>query len=124
MIPVAELEVSGMAPASAAARRSAPPRGSFRLLRMAAMLVRETRPLAFYGAFAMLLWAVGLMILLPGLAGALETGSQPVAAIVGTGLLLAGFGLAGCGLVLQSLHRSSVEQRRILFLAVPALGAH
>jgi hypothetical protein len=30
--------------------------------------------------------------------------------------------MAGCGLILDSLGRSRVEQKRILFLTVPALG--
>jgi hypothetical protein len=30
--------------------------------------------------------------------------------------------LAGCGLVLETLGRSRVEQKRILFLTVPGLG--
>jgi hypothetical protein len=43
-------------------------------------------------------------------------------AIVAMGLFIIGFLLAGCGLVLDSLSRSRVEQKRILFLTVPALG--
>jgi len=68
----------------------------------------------------MLLWIAGLSVVFPALAGA--TGAQPTAAIIGTGLLVAGLVTAGWGLVLESLHRSRTEQKRILFLAVPALG--
>ena len=38
-------------------------------------------------------------------------------------MMVAGFILAGCGLILDALGRSRVEQKRILFLTVPALGA-
>ena len=44
-------------------------------------------------------------------------------AFLGLALLMAGCILASCGLILDALGRSRVEQKRILFLTVPALGA-
>ena len=38
-------------------------------------------------------------------------------------MFIIAFLLGGCGLILDSLSRSRVEQKRILFLTVPPLGA-
>jgi hypothetical protein len=87
--------------------------------------VRETRPFAFYAAFATIFWVIGLTLMAPILTARLE--SEALAsfsnAFIGMSMLLAGFILAGCGLVLEALGRSRVEQKRILFLTVPGLGA-
>ena len=44
-------------------------------------------------------------------------------ALLGLVMLIAGFISASCGLILDALRRSRIEQKRILFLTVPALGA-
>jgi hypothetical protein len=77
------------------------------------MLMKETRPIAFYFGLAMLFWIAGLVLVAPE--GNLSTPA--------TGLFVIGFVAAACGLVLDSLARSRTEQKRILFLTVPALGA-
>jgi hypothetical protein len=38
-------------------------------------------------------------------------------------MLLAGFLAASCGLILDALRRSRIEQKRTIFLTVPSLGA-
>ena len=126
MIPVAGIELNAVAgglPPPAAG-------GAFHLRgwRQFAGLLRETRPFAFYSAIAMVLWISGLALIGPAFsawaapAGAAD--GRSAAPILGACLLMAGFLSAGCGLILQSLSRSRVEQKRILFLTVPALGAH
>jgi hypothetical protein len=97
----------------------------FRILKMFAMLLKETRPFIFYSIFALLFWGAGLILMLPVLATWLETGLVPrlPTAVVATGMFVIGFMMAGCGLILDSVSRSRVDQKRILFLTVPALGA-
>jgi hypothetical protein len=124
MIPVAEIELTyGRRPEGSASKLRTFHDG-LRILRMFAMLMKETRPLAFYSAFAVLFWIAGLALMVPVIATYLETGLVPrlPTAVVATGLFVIGFMLAGCGLVLDSLGRSRVEHKRILFLSVPALG--
>jgi hypothetical protein len=87
-----------------------------RVLKTLAMLMKETRPFAFYSGVAMLFWIVGLILALPTI------GDQPLA-VAASALFIVGFVIAACGLVLDSLGRARVEQKRILFLTVPALGA-
>lgn len=116
MIPVAEIDLSDdAAPAGNGAENASRSRldgfGRF------ALLMKETQPLAAFFAFAVLFWIAGLMLAAPGVAG------WTTDALAATGLFIIGFVVAACGLVLESLNRSRVEQKRILFLAVPALGA-
>jgi uncharacterized membrane protein (DUF485 family) len=119
MVPVAEIDLD-YEPRSGAAADGAL-RDRLHVLKTLAMLMKETRPLAFYASFAALFWVVGLLLAAPAIAGG--SVEHTTGLIVATGLFVIGFVTAGFGLVLESLGRSRVEQKRILFLAVPALGA-
>jgi glycosyltransferase involved in cell wall biosynthesis len=124
MIPVAEIDLTyGRRPEGSESKLRTF-RDGFRILKMFAMLMKETRPFAFYSAFAMLFWIAGFVLMFPILVNWLETGLVPrlPTAVVATGMFIIAFMMAGCGLILDSLSRSRVEQKRILFLSVPALG--
>ena len=125
MIPVAEIDLTYGRRPNGSASKLRTFRDGFRILKMFAMLMKETRPFVFYSAFAMLFWVAGLLLMLPVIVTWLETGLVPrlPTAVVATGMFIIAFLLAGCGLILDSLSRSRVEQKRILFLTVPALGA-
>jgi glycosyltransferase involved in cell wall biosynthesis len=125
MIPVAEIHLSYGRLAAGAIPKAGSLRGGLKILKMLAMLMKETRPFLFYSIFAMLFWTAGLILLLPGIVTWLDTGLAPrlPIAVLSAGMFVIGFMLAGGGLILDSLSRSRVEQKRILFLAVPALGA-
>ena len=72
----------------------------------------------------MLFWIAGIALMFPAIAQWAAAGpADATAATAATGLFVIGFILAACGLVLDSLGRARVEQKRILFLTVPALGA-
>jgi hypothetical protein len=115
MIPVAEIDLSPGAQSPGPASR----KGMLRSLARLAMLARETQPFHFYAAFAVLFWIAGLAAIAPHVGSPMAAGPTILAA----GLFVIGFILAACGLILESLRRSRVEQKRILFLSVPALGA-
>jgi glycosyltransferase involved in cell wall biosynthesis len=121
MIPVTEIDLSEEQP-----QRTAPAATNVvESLRDAALLVKETRPLTFYAIFAAIFWIIGVALMIPILAARIEgsaLASLPVA-FVGMSMLVAGFVMVGCGLVLEALGRSRIEQKRILFLTVPGLGA-
>jgi glycosyltransferase involved in cell wall biosynthesis len=123
MIPVAEIDLSDAPqPGTASPARM---QDGLRAMKMLAMLMKETRPAPFYFSFAMLFWIGGLVVAAPAIARWAEAGpaTDMSAMAVATGLFVIGFVTAACGLVLDSLGRSRVEQKRILFLTVPALGA-
>jgi glycosyltransferase involved in cell wall biosynthesis len=122
MIPVAEIGLQNLHVKDAADQR--PVGEGLRTAKMLAVLVKESRPFLFYSAFALIFWCVGLMLMAPGL---LASPNAPNASLshelLGIAMMAAGFVLAGCGLILDALGRSRVEQKRILFLTVPSLGA-
>jgi glycosyltransferase involved in cell wall biosynthesis len=118
MIPVAEIDLDYEPRPSTAGQ------GAFweklREMKTLALLMKETRPLSFYASIAALFWIVGLFLAAPAMAGGME---HTAGLVVAMGLFVIGFVTAGFGLVLESLGRARVEQKRILFLTVPALGA-
>lgn len=124
MIPVAEIDLNyGRRPEGSVSKLRTVHDG-VNILKMFAMLLKETRPFTFYSAFALVFWTAGALLMLPIIVTWLETGLVPrlPTAVFATGLIVIGFLMAGCGLILDSLGRSRVEQKRILFLTVPAMG--
>ena len=98
-------------------------RDGFRILGMFAMLMKETRPAAFFGLIGMaLLLAAGLMSA-PLLVTYLETGLVPrfPTAILATGIVIVGVICSMCGLILDSLARARIEAKRAVFLSLSAL---
>jgi hypothetical protein len=97
-------------------------RDGLRILGTFALLLKETRPALFFGALggAAALLAIGLAI--PIFATFFETGLVPrmPTVILCTGLTLFATLMGACGLILDSLARARVEQKRILYLTFPA----
>jgi len=125
MISVAEVDLNyGRRPAGSASKLRTF-RDGLRILKMFAMLMKETRPFLFYGAFAGLFAVAGAILMFPVLVTWIETGLVPrlPTAVVATGMFVIAFLLGSCGLILDSVSRSRVEHKRILFLRVPSLGA-
>ena len=91
---------------------------------MFAMLMKETRPAAFYAIFSAAFALGSLILMTPIMITWLETGLVPrfPTAIVATGMMIIAVLLMTCGLILDSLCRARVEQKRILFLGVNKLG--
>jgi glycosyltransferase involved in cell wall biosynthesis len=123
MIPVAEIGLQDPPPQNKAATQN-PIGENLRTTKMLAMLVKDARPFLFYSVFALILWSIGLALMVPGLLASPDTPNASLShELLGIAMMVAGFVLAGCGLILDALGRSRVEQKRILFLTVPSLGA-
>jgi glycosyltransferase involved in cell wall biosynthesis len=98
-------------------------RDGLRILTTFAVLMKETRPALFFGALAGAMALLSLLLAVPVIETWMATGLVPrlPTALLSTGLMImAGLFLA-CGLILDSLAFSRVEQKRILYLAVPGL---
>ena len=124
MIPVAEIELDyGRRPEGSASKLNTF-RDGFRIMRMFMMLLKETQPLRFYAWIATLFAATGVILMAPIVATWWQTGLVPrlPTAVGAMSLIVIAFLMASCGLILDSLSRARVEQKRILFLSVPALG--
>ncbi|MEM0985815.1 MAG: glycosyltransferase [Pseudomonadota bacterium] len=99
-------------------------RDGFRILGMFAVLAKETRPLAFFGAIGLGLVTVALLLSAPLALTYFQTGEVPrfPTAILSTGIVITGVISAVCGLILDSLARSRIEQKRLVYLSYPPLG--
>uniref|UniRef100_UPI0026BEA8A6 glycosyltransferase family 2 protein n=1 Tax=Azospirillum argentinense TaxID=2970906 RepID=UPI0026BEA8A6 len=100
-------------------------RDGIRILRTIVNLVKEERPLPFFGILAALLAVVALILAGPLLATYLHTGAVPrlPTAVLSTGLMLLAFLSLTCGLVLDTVTLGRREAKRMRYLAIPAPGA-
>ena len=94
-------------------------RDGWRILKTFALLLKETRPAWFFGGLAGLCGLAALGLAWPLFDTWLATGLVPrlPTAILCTGLGLAACLFGMCGLILDSLARFRLEQKRIFYLA-------
>jgi Glycosyl transferase family 2 len=95
-------------------------RDGWRILKAFVFLLKETRPALFFGAPAAALALLSAALALPLVPTFIETGLVPrlSTAILCTGLAMTAALMTVSGLILDSLARARVEQKRILYLAV------
>ena len=91
-----------------------------RILWMTAMLFRDEKPLAFFGAIAFVIATFGLALGGSVVVEFMETHfvSRFPTAILATGLMLLAFLSLGCGLILNNVARGRREMKRLAYLAV------
>ena len=96
-------------------------RDGFRILFTIAALVREERPLIFYGAIFAVLALVSLILGIPVVLYFLEHGTVPrlPTALLSVSLMLIAFLALASGLILDTVTRGRWEQKRIAYLAIP-----
>jgi hypothetical protein len=96
-------------------------RDGLRILRMIGLLVREERPLQFFGAAGLIALAAAAALAAPVLVDYLRTGLVPryPSLMVAVGLALVALLSFACGLVLDTVSRGRLEQRRLAYLALP-----
>jgi len=124
-IPTAEVPLDyGRRPEGSTSKLSTL-RDGWKILLTFLLLLKETRPVVFFGALAGIFALTSIVLSLPIIATYLETGLVPrfPTAILSTGLMLLAALATACGLILDSLTRARIEQKRILYLRVPALRA-
>ncbi|MCB1508747.1 MAG: glycosyltransferase [Hyphomicrobiaceae bacterium] len=95
-----------------------------RILFTFAMLLKEVRPTAFFGLIAAGLALLSVVLSVPLFIEFAQTGLVPriPTAILVTGMMVMAALLAIAGVILDSLSRARVEQKRILYLMQPRLG--
>lgn len=93
-----------------------------KILWMFAMLMKETRPFAFFLIFAAAMMAAGLTFSVPVLIEYFTTGlvNRMPTWILSVTLIGMSFGMFMAGLILDSLARSRIETLRIGYLAIPS----
>jgi glycosyltransferase involved in cell wall biosynthesis len=100
-------------------------RDGIRILRMIGLLVREERPLQFFGAIAAVAVLLAGLLAWPVAAEYFQTGLVPrfPTLIVAVALGVTGLLSLACGLILDTVSRARLEQRRLAYLGVSGPGA-
>jgi len=100
-------------------------RDGARILRTIVMLVKEERPLRFFGLAALALLLLGVALGAPVVLTFLATGLVPrlPTAVLAMGLVLLSFLALAAGLILDSVARGRREFKRLAYLAVPGPGS-
>jgi hypothetical protein len=84
-------------------------------------LIKDQRPLQFFGWIAIALAALGIALSVPIFIEFHRTHLVPrfPTAILSTGLVLSAFILFVCGLILDSVSRGRKEVKRMVYLGIP-----
>ncbi len=120
-LPVAELELNyGRRPEGSFSKLSTF-RDGFRILRMFAMLMKETRPFIFFGLIAAALFVSGSLLSIPVLVEYFETGLVPRMPTWMLSLALISLSSVAltAGVILDSVARGRNEMLRLAYLNQP-----
>jgi hypothetical protein len=92
-----------------------------RIMRTITHLLKEERPLAFFGTVSTVLVVVALGIGIPVVVEFIKTGLVPrfPTAILATGLMILASLSLVCGLILETVTRGRIEMKRLSYLSVP-----
>jgi glycosyltransferase involved in cell wall biosynthesis len=92
-----------------------------RILRTIVVLVKEEKPLLFFGAIAIVLALTSVVLGAPIVAQYHVTGLVPrlPTAVLATGIMLMAALTMVCGLILDSVSRGRKEQKRLRYLSIP-----
>jgi glycosyltransferase involved in cell wall biosynthesis len=122
-MPIAEIPTAYGAREAGSSSKLRTFRDGWRILTTFLMLFKEIRPARFFGTIAAVLGSVSLLLGAPLLLTYLETGLVPrfPTAILATGLMLMAALSLGIGLMLDSVARGRLEQKRLVYLGMPQL---
>jgi hypothetical protein len=97
-------------------------RDGIRILRMIGMLVKEERPLAFFGLLALVLTLLSVGLATPIVLEFLHTGLVPrlPTAVLSVGIMLVAVLSMACGLILDTVTHSRRELKRLAYLEIRA----
>ena len=120
-LPVAEVEVSyGTRPDGSVSKLRTVADGT-NILRAVLVLLKENRPLVFFGAIAGMLFTAALILGVPLAVTFTQTGLVPrlPTAVLATGLVLMGLLSGAAGLILDSIAKGRLEAKRLAYLQNP-----
>ena len=94
-----------------------------KILRMISLLVREERPLQFFGGAALIAFVAAAVLGAPVLADFARTHTVPrfPSLIVSVGLIMTGIITFACGVILDTVARGRLETRRLAYLALSGI---
>ena len=96
----------------------------FKILGLIARLVRDERPILFYGTLGFLTWVVALVLGVPVVGHFLEFGNVPrfPTFFLSVGLVTLGFLWMMLGVIQAGLRHSRANAARLSYLAYPAVS--
>jgi len=121
-LPSAEIEAPYGARPDGSESKLSTVRDGLRIARMISLMVREERPLQFFGSASLAALALAAALGWPVIAIYLATGLVPrlPTLVVAVGLVLVALLGVACGLILDTVSRARLEQRRLAYLMLPA----
>ena len=124
-LPAREIETDYRSRPEGSASKLNTIRDGVRILRMIGLLLRDERPLQFFGTFAAAAMVVSAGLFVPVLQEYVRSGLVPrfPSLIVAVGLAAVSLLSFACGLILDAVARGRLEQRRFAYLAVPGPGS-
>ncbi len=123
-LPAAEVETAYHARPDGSRSKLNTMRDGFRILRMIGLLVREERPLQFFGLMGLVALVAGGALVAPVMLEYFRIGMVPryPSLLVSVFLVMIGLLSFACGLVLDTVSRARLEQRRLAYLVLPGPG--
>lgn len=118
-MPIAEMETDYGARQEGSVSKLRTVRDALRILFTFLILFKEIRPARFYGRLAMVLSLAAVVLAVPLFVTYLEIGLVPrfPTAILATGLVLLAGIFTVCGLILDSVARGRLEQKRMWYVS-------
>ena len=120
-LPFAEVEVSYGARPEGSSSKLSTWRDGLRILMIFGVLMKEAKPFRFFSGAAAAMLALGLALMIPVLIEYFETGlvERFPTWIAAMAVLMMSLLLFVCGVILDSLARSRLEQKRLHCLTIP-----
>jgi hypothetical protein len=120
-LPIAEVPAPYGVRAAGSASKLQTYRDGVRILSTIFNLIKQEKPLEFFGATFAVLALSATAIEIPVLATYLRTGLVPrlPTALLGTGMMLLAFLSLVCGMVLDTVTRGRIESKRLHYLSLP-----
>src|ERR1043165_2429782 len=121
-MPVGEISTPYIDRAPGSVSKLSTFRDGFRILGLIGLLVKEERPLAFFGGLGAFLFLVALAVAAPIVQTYYATGLVPrfPTAILATGLVIVAFLSVACGLILDTVTHGRREIKRLKYLELEA----
>jgi len=117
-LPVAELPISyGERQTGSVSKLRTIPDG-WRILRKMLVLLKDNRPMAFFGFLGALLSSVSMLLGIPVILDFIDTGlvERLPTAIAATGIAISALLIFALGVILDSVARYRIEQKRLAYL--------
>lgn len=119
-VPVGEVDTRYYARPEGSESKLSTYRDGFRILSLIVLLLKEVKPFAFFSSIFGLLTVASIVLTVPIFATFLETGLVPrfPTAILATGMMIVACLSLACGIVLDSVSRGRLEQKRLWYLSM------